>query len=496
MTTNTWNDGYCTEIGYTYGYYPNLNPLFAKMAFLQKGIRFPDCIETACELGFGQGISLNIHAAASDTVWYGTDFNPAQASFAKDLASVSGAHVFDDSFQDFVHNKSLPDFDFIGLHGIWSWVSAANRQAIVDFIAKKLKVGGVLYISYNTFPGWAAMAPVRHLMMQHVEALGASGHGIEHNVANAMDFMATIFASQTAFERAQPMAKQRFEEAKTKDSHYLAHEYFNKDWEPCYFTDMNAWLSQAKLSYAASASLFDNMDTLILSQDQQKVVDAIKDPVLNQQVRDYMINQQFRRDLWVKGLRPIHADAGVRAFMVVLPKQAADVPLENACPRGTITLKQEQLSPILAILEDHKPHSMAELEEKIPNQSLATLWQTIGVLVGAGHVYPVEATIRPETQRRSKNLNQMIANSAESISTCAGPVIGGGLPVNEIDQLFLVADGDLANSALQALKKRGRRPVKEGKALENDDEALAELQIMAEKFRQDRLPVYKALGIV
>ena len=94
MDANTWNDGYVTEINYTYGYYANLNPLQAKLAFLQKQIQFPAKIETACELGFGQGVSLNIHAAASTTEWYGTDFNPAQASFAADLATVSRAHIF------------------------------------------------------------------------------------------------------------------------------------------------------------------------------------------------------------------------------------------------------------------------------------------------------------------------------------------------------------------------------------------------------------------
>ena len=226
------------------------------------------------------------------------------------------------------------------------------------------------------------------------------------------------------------------------------------------------------------------------------MLSTIKDPVLNQQVRDYMLNQQFRRDFWVKGLRPIQADAKVRAFTVVLGKPADDVPLENPCPLGKITLKQEQISPILAVLEDHKPHSVAELEEKIQSQSLETLWQAIGVLVGAGHVYPATATVRPETQRRSKKLNQMIANSAEPISTCACPAIGGGLPVNEIDQLFLVADGDCATYALRALKQRGQRPIKEGKALENDDEALAELAKRAEKCTKKLLPIYKALGLV
>jgi hypothetical protein len=33
-------------------------------------------------------------------------------------------------------------------------------------------VGGVLYISYNTLPGWAAFAPMRHLMTEHSEIIG------------------------------------------------------------------------------------------------------------------------------------------------------------------------------------------------------------------------------------------------------------------------------------------------------------------------------------
>jgi len=49
---------------------------------------------------------------------------------------------------------------------------------IVDFIRQKLKVGGVLYISYNTLPGWAAFAPMRHLMTEHAEIIGAEGTGI------------------------------------------------------------------------------------------------------------------------------------------------------------------------------------------------------------------------------------------------------------------------------------------------------------------------------
>ena len=102
--------------------------------------------------------------------WWGTDFNPAQAGFAQELAVASGAgaRLFDESFAEFCHRADLPDFDYIGLHGIWSWISDPNRAVIVDFVRRKLKVGGVLYMSYNTYPGWAPMLPLQHLSLIHI----------------------------------------------------------------------------------------------------------------------------------------------------------------------------------------------------------------------------------------------------------------------------------------------------------------------------------------
>jgi SAM-dependent methyltransferase len=130
-----------------------------------------------------------MHAAASVCSWHGTDFNPSQAGFAQELAAASGAnaHLFDESFAEF-STRDLPEFDYIGLHGIWSWISDENRQVIVDFIRKKLKVGGVLYISYNTLPGWGTFAPMRHLMTQHASVMGPTGKGVVSRVDGALEF--------------------------------------------------------------------------------------------------------------------------------------------------------------------------------------------------------------------------------------------------------------------------------------------------------------------
>ncbi len=63
-----WTAGYVADIGYTFGYYPELNPQRIKLLFLNAGLVAP-AFGTACELGFGQGLSANVHAAASVTSW-------------------------------------------------------------------------------------------------------------------------------------------------------------------------------------------------------------------------------------------------------------------------------------------------------------------------------------------------------------------------------------------------------------------------------------------
>jgi len=59
-----WTEGYVADIDYTYGYYEELNPLRLLVPFLNVGLQPPE-IATACELGYGQGVSVNLHAAAS-----------------------------------------------------------------------------------------------------------------------------------------------------------------------------------------------------------------------------------------------------------------------------------------------------------------------------------------------------------------------------------------------------------------------------------------------
>lgn len=507
-----WTYGYVADIGYTFGYYGELNPLRMRPAFLSAGLLAPQ-VGTACELGFGQGMSANIHAAGSAAQWWGTDFNPAQASFAQELASVSRAEarLYDQAFAEFCKRSDLPDFDYIGLHGIWSWISDENRSIIVDFVARKLKVGGALYISYNTMPGWAAFAPMRHLMTEHAEVMAAPGRGIVSRIDAAIEFAEKLLATNPNYARANPLAAERIKKIKDQNRHYLAHEYFNRDWDPMPFADMARWLEPAKVNYACSAHYLDHVEAVNLSNDQQAFLKEIPDPMFRETTRDFMVNQQFRRDYWVRGARRLPALAQAEAFRrekFILVAPRADVSLKVTGSLGEAKLQEAVYGPVLDALADHHAKTFAQVEQAVQPRGVnfSQLTQAMMVLGGAGQVAPAqEESVVAKAKRQTERLNAHLMDKSRGgsdIGYLASPVTGGGINVSRFHQLFLLArlqgrkqPAEWAQFVWQTLAGQGQRIVKEGKALESAQDNVAELTRQANEFAEKRLPILRALEI-
>lgn len=507
-----WTAGYVADIGYTYGYYLELDPLRVKLAFLNAGLVCPE-FGAACELGFGQGMSANIHAAATATQWSGTDFNPSQASFAQEMAAAcaSDAKLYDQAFADFANRSDLPDFDYIGLHGIWSWISDENRAVIVDFVRRKLKVGGVLYISYNTQPGWAAMVPMRDLLTEHSEVMGASGQGIVPRIDAALDFAEKLLATNPSYAKANPQVADRVKKIKEQNRNYVAHEYFNRDWMPMSFADMGRWLEPAKLGFACSANYLDFVDAINLTPDQQALLNAIPDAMFRQTVRDFMVNQQFRKDYWVKGgrkLSQLEQKEALGKQRVMLIAHRPDVTLKVTGAVGEANLNEGIYNPILDALADHKPRTLAQLEQATMDKGVnfAQLTQAVLILIGAGHLAAVQDdALTPKVKKRTDKLNAHLMHKARSsgdISYLASPVTGGGVTVARFPLLFLLAlsqgkkqPSDWAQAAWQILAAQGQRLLKDGTTLETEEENLAELSVQAESFALKQLPILKALQV-
>jgi len=508
-----WTSGYVADIGYTYGYYNALNPNLATLPFLHAGY-LPASSGVHCELGYGQGLSVNIHAAASGSSWYGADFNPSQAAFAQSLAIASGAdaHLTDEAFANFCNRTDLPEFNSIGLHGIWSWISDENRIVIVDFIRRKLKVGGAVYISYNTLPGWATFAPVRHLMTEHASVMGSTGKGVVSKIDGALEFAQKLLDTNPMFARANPSVIDRLKKVASQDRHYLAHEYFNKDWHPMHFATMSQWLSPAKVDFACSAHYLDHIDAVNLSAQQQAFLKEIPDATFKESVRDFMVNQQFRRDYWIKGARKLSAIEQaelIKQHRLVLVSCRDDVSLNITGALGEVKLTEAIYAPILDLLSDHKIRSIQEIEANVAAKeiSLPQVIQVVMALSGSGHISSVQTDEQmSQSKLKAQKLNQTIIEKARfsaDINFLASPLTGGGIEVNRFEQLFLLANTqgktqpqEWAQSAWLILDALNQKLVKDGKAIDSDEDNLQELIFRAQSFETKRLPIIKALQMI
>lgn len=517
MAMNNWNTGYVVDLGYTHGFYRELTPHIQAFSALTRGTDRSSTDRPAyCELGCGQGFSTNLLAAANpDIDFYATDFNPAQVAGAQRLAEAAGTknvRFFDDSFAEFDARADLPQFDTIALHGIYTWIAKEHRDTIVRFIDRHLKPGGLVYISYNCLPGWSGPSPLRQLLrLAGNAAAGAMPQKIEAGLA----FIERMQDAKARWFATVPGIAERVERLKGQNRNYLAHEYMNADWTLFYHSDVAQDLAAARLAFVGSAHLLDHVDAVNLTADQQAILGEAADPVFRETLRDYMVNQQFRRDIFARGAVPLSAGE-VRDIWLdsrfALSTPRGEVPLKVAGALGEATLQEDVYAPVLDAfarpVEAGRSAAISLRQLLTDNPKLAELgWariqQAILVLVGAGHLQPCPADARGEGKRResTKRFNLAVMEKARhsaDLQFLASPVTGGGLAVDRFQQLFLLAlaqgDKDPAAFVWRILDAQGQRIVKDGKPLENPDDNIAELKDRHTAFEK-RLPTLKSLGI-
>jgi hypothetical protein len=224
------------------------------------------------------------------------------------------------------------------------------------------------------------------------------------------------------------------------------------------------------------------------------------------------VNQQFRKDYWVKGARkltPLEQAEGLRKQRIILVAPRIAVSLKVKGSLGEASLLENVYAPILDALADHKVKSLAQIEAALAGQSIsfAQIRQAVITLIASGSVMPVQDDAEANKARKTcAALNARLlhlARSMEDLSDLASPVVGGAVHCGRMPQLFLLAmkeghkqPADWARYAWGILAMQNQRLLKDGKALETAEENLADLTAQAEVFAAKQLPILKALQIV
>lgn len=469
-----WQDGVIAT-DYIHACHGELAPAHLALSLLARGFAPPVAPGRPfryAELGCGQGLTTNMLAALHPEGWFeAIDLLDSHIAGAKTLARAAGhdnVAFHCESFADFARREG-PGFDYIVLHGVWTWVDADNRRILKTIIDRRLNPGGVVYVSYNCLPGWAPDMPVRALLLEAVErAQGPLGDRIDA----ALEQLRRM-AETGGYFKLVPSAAELVEKLQSKSNAYIAHEYLNRHWTPFYSAEVARDMGEIGLSFAASATLME------------QVLEAEPEagwPVeMAETLGDIRANRRFRRDVFVRGPHRLGEEerrAALSALRAVLTQPLGEVP-------------QTLRGPLAQALTE--PRSLGDL----PGGVDAALPMLLS-LVGAGLAAP---SLGPGDAARCRALNATILEAnrvSPAIRQLAAPVFGTALVLDILDRLFLLAEAEGADApafAWSILSARGKRLRRVGRWLEGDAENLAELRRLHALFLEERRPLLRGAGI-
>ncbi len=298
------------SIDYPAGFYPDQAPVHLNYVCALNGVHAPrtDGSFTYCELGCGAGETTNILAASNPGGHFvGVDLSPThieQACRARDAGLIGNAEFLAADICNLDYAE-LPDFDYITLHGLYTWVAPEVQNAIGEFLSAKLKPGGIAYISYNTMPGWGAIEPMRRAFIRLAAKSGRRALGA---VRAALDELEHLRKLDAPFFVENPSAARILSRLHGVDLRYVAHEYFAEHWQPLYFSEMHDRMSQLGLRFVGDGAVVENILEHSVPQEFFELLVAEPDRMSLEAQRDFLQNRLFRRDVYIKPDGRSHTD--------------------------------------------------------------------------------------------------------------------------------------------------------------------------------------------
>jgi SAM-dependent methyltransferase len=514
-SVTSWTDGYVSDIQYTAGFYKEMTPAHLGYVCHTLGVRPPDFSKpfTYCELGCGQGLGTSLMAAAyPHGDFYGIDFNPGQVANALALATDAGLtnmHFVEDSFSTMVTNPTLsyPMFDVIALHGIYSWVTAENRHAIIKVIERFLKPGGLVYVSYNSMPGWTSMLPFQRLVREHAKRNPARS---DQQFSKAFEFINKFKDANGIFFAMNPTVGARMDVIAKVNNSYLPHEYLNGAWNPMFVTDVADEMAQAKLSFLGSATIVDNIPVANITKDIEPLYESSTDPLMKELVKDFAVNQSFRRDIYIRGATQmtqgeLTETLGKQLFALAMPRENASIKFKTSL--GDADGDPNIYNPILdALATGPKTYiELNQIKEFSPKEK-AGLAQAVGFLNAACIISPYSHKESDE-YAVSRAFNRLVAKRASQGAPyeflCA-PKIGSGIAASTHDLAVLPllmddpnAGADkMAIEAWNVMSSLGQSVTIDGKQVNETDKAIEALVHYMVSFKEIQVPYWRSLGII
>lgn len=444
--SSAWSRGYPVDQPYPVAWHGIQSPAWLRAVCAVNGVvwdvdeRTPLSI---CELGCGTGYTANV-LAAGNPHWqvFGFDYNPAHIAEARQLALGAGldnAHFLelDVAELDGAALATLPEFDLVMLHGVWSWVDDPVREGVLRLLRSRLKAGGLALVTYNALPGAASSLGLSRLVQPFLQDSASS----EQAVADAGTLVQRLMAANVRHIGQSRWLGMLAGEEKNVDAGYLRHEFATTHWRPAFFADVAAAFGSARCDYVGSATIDENFPALSLTPDQQAIWREARDLASRELVFDLCVPRAFRRDLYVRGVRRINRVNATEAIWIAL-RDGRDGPLILRSQAGEAQLPDALVQAVRTRLRQGA--ATIGMLKTLPECANATAEELLATLLGSRFAVPLwqgppAGRAEPALQARLIRFNR--ASAARFAPHGVGrnplalplPLQGGALPVGPLE---------------------------------------------------------------
>ena len=355
------------EVPYDSRPFPQSHP--ARSAALARlfGVVPPD-LATArvLELGSAAGGNLIPMAVAFPAATFtGVDLSAVQVAQGQARIAALGINNIT------LRNQSILDltrghgeFDYIICHGVYSWVPAAVRDAILRVSSENLAPNGIAYVSYNVFPGWRLRGVLREAMLFHVA--GIADPAVRAARARAfLNQLAEITDGNSAYGQ---MLRQEAQGLTGQGDYYVIHEYLEHTNEPCYVRDFLLKAESAGLAYLTEANLNVTIAESFGPEKGKILRELSGNRLLEmEQYIDFLTGRTFRQSLLVKSEQAVNINRNLEPARINGLHIQANVSLAEETggqftlrdPAGrTLTTQSSMVRDALVLLGRHFPNAM------------------------------------------------------------------------------------------------------------------------------------------
>ena len=331
---------------------------YASAPFLESYARLlglsPAPASTARILEVGSSYGGNLISQAlfyPQATFTGIEIAPTQVSVGKtyiDQLGITNLNLLEGDVNE--SHDHLGTYDYIIAHGFYSWVDEDTKDNFLRLCKEHLAENGILYMSYNTYPGWHKMDSVRALLEFANKDIDTLNHRekVRHGKTVASKLGALMLEYDTV-KNQQTSFLQSLRQTLQKQDCYVGHDHLEPVNTPVYFHQCMDHMAEHGFTYLCDCDLNLSFPTVYdeTLRTQLQVL-APHDPLAREQYIDFMLNTAFRKSLFT------HKGATTKR---ITEASVTDIGFQHNLEQFLFTLRipSEHLQPIFKDLAKRMP---------------------------------------------------------------------------------------------------------------------------------------------